>query len=162
VLLGASTREIILTMFESDRDVLPVLRATYDLMEEQRTDTLDGKEDLVPRLSEQGHEKATLYEIFRQIHNGGYADVSFAGGMTIGLVQPTEKGFQVTRGWPVPGQGDVQALLRILDARIAAPDTPEDERTRLQRLREAAGNVSQSVLTSLLSAWLSHHAPGMS
>lgn len=61
----------------------------------------------------------------------------------------------MTHGWPVPGQSDVDALLRLLDARINAPDTPEEERTRLQSLREAAGDVGQSVLTGLLGAWLS-------
>jgi hypothetical protein len=44
--------------------VLPVLRATYDLMEELQSDALDG-DVLLPRLSEDGHDESTLYNIFR-------------------------------------------------------------------------------------------------
>ena len=75
--------------------------------------------------------------------------------MTIAMVPPTEKGLQLTHGWPVPGQGEAEALLRVLDAMIDSPNTPDEERTRLKRLRDAAGDVSQSALTGLLGAWLS-------
>jgi hypothetical protein len=71
---------------------------------------------------------------------------------------PTEKGLQITHGWPIPGQSEVDALLRLLDAMIASPETSEEERSRLQRLRDAAGEVSQSVLSGLLGAWLSQVA----
>jgi hypothetical protein len=136
------------------RDVLPVLRATYDLMDEHQDDFLQG-DDLMARLVTEDRDPDALYRIFTQIKRGGYADVEFAGAMTVAFVQPTEKGLQVTRGWPVPGQGDVEALVRLVDQRIASPDTPEDERTRLESLRAAVGNVSQTVLSSILSAWLS-------
>jgi hypothetical protein len=64
--------------------------------------------------------------------------------------KPTEKGLQITHGWPIPGQSEVDALLRLLDAMIASPETSGEERSRLQRLRDAAGEVSQSVLSGLL------------
>jgi len=67
-------------------------------------------------------------------------------------------GTDIQRPDVTSGQSDVDALLRLIDARINAPDTPEEERTRLQRLREAAGDVGQSVLTGLLGAWLSQVA----
>jgi hypothetical protein len=140
-------------MFDWERDVLPVLRAAYDLMEERRTDMLDGDE--LAALVTPERTKGDLYSLFQLIDATGYADVRFGGAMSIAFVQPAEKGLQLTRGWPVPGQGDVEALLRLLDLRIASPDTPEEERTRLQRLRDAAGNVGSSVLSSVLSAWLS-------
>ena len=146
-------------MLDWQRSVVPVLRATYDLMDEGRTDMLDGDE--LASLITADRTEAELYNVFQLINRTGYADVQFAGAMTIAFVAPTEKGLQTTRGWPAPGQGDVETLLRLLDQRIASPETPDDERTRLQRLREAAGNVSESVLTSLLGAWLSHVAgPG--
>jgi hypothetical protein len=141
-------------MFDWERDVLPVLRTTYDLMDERQTDMLDGDE-LVPLLVTDDRTKGNVYNLFRLIDNAGYADVRFAGGMTVALVRPTEKGLQLTRGWPVPGQSSVEALLRLLDQRIASPTTSDDERTRLRRLRDAAGNVSESVLSSLLASWLS-------
>lgn len=143
-------------MFNWQGDVLPVLQATYGLMEERGDDFLDW-EDLGPRLTRDRSERE-LYNIFQQIKRGGYADVHFAGGMSIAFVQPTEKGLQLTHGWPVPGDGEVVALLRLLDASINSPATPEEERTRLKRLRDAASDVSQSVLTGLLSAWLSQVA----
>ena len=125
-------------------------------MEERGEDYLDW-EDLGPRLTQERSENE-VYRIFHLIKRGGYADVQFGGSMSIGLVQPTEKGLQVTHGWPVPGQGEVDALLGLLDAMIASPDTTEEERTRLQRLRDAASEVSQSVLSGLLGAWLSQVA----
>ncbi len=140
-------------MLDWERDVLPVLRWTYDAMDEHGTTMLDGDE-LAPLITET-RTKSELYEVFRLIKHGGYAQVDFAGGMSVGFVQPTEKGLQTTRGWPVPGEAQVDLLLRLLDARIASPDTSEGERTALQRLRSAAGDISQSVMTSLLSAWLS-------
>ena len=142
-------------MLNWQRDILPVLRAIYDLMDELQEDALDGDE-LMSRLVTGDRDENVLYGVLKQINRGGYADVQFAGAMTVAFVQPTEKGLQTTRGWPMPGQGDVDALLQLLDQRIASPDTPEEERTRLERLRAAAGGVSQSVLASLLSAWLSH------
>jgi hypothetical protein len=143
-------------VFDWQRDVLPVIRATYALMEERGDDFLDW-EDLGPHLTRERSE-SELYNIFQQIKRGGYADVHFAGGMAIAFVQPTEKGLQLTHGWPTPGQGEVDALLRLLDAMIDSPDTSDEERTRLQRLREAAGDVSQSILSGVLGAWLSHVA----
>ena len=41
---------------------------------------------------------------------------------------------------------------------IDSSNTPDEERTRLVRLRDAAGDVSQSVLSGLLGAWLSQVA----
>jgi hypothetical protein len=147
-------------MLDWQRSVLPVLHATYDLMDEGRTDMLDG-DALLASLVTGDRTKADLYDVFQLINRTGYADVQFASAMSIAFVSPTEKGLQTTRGWPAPGQGDVETLLRLLDQRIASPETPDEERTRLQRLREAAGNVGESVLTSLLGAWLSHVAgPG--
>jgi hypothetical protein len=147
-------------MLDWERDILPVLRATYDLMDEEQDDAIE-TEVLNARLVTEERDEGALYRIFTQIGRTGYADVQFAGGMTVAFVQPTEKGLQVTRGWPVPGQADAEALLRLLDQRIASPDTSEEERTGLTQLRDAAGRVSQSALSSLLGAWLSHVAgPG--
>jgi len=78
------------SVFDWQHDVLPVTRVTYALMEERGEDLLDW-EDLGPRLTHERTE-GELYNIFQQIKRGGYADVQFAGGMTIALVQPTERG----------------------------------------------------------------------
>jgi hypothetical protein len=143
-------------VFDWQRDVLPVIRATYALMEERGDDVLEW-EDLGPRLGAERTE-GELYNIFQQIKRAGYADVYFAGGMTIAMVRPTENGLQLTHGWPAPGQSEAEALLRVLDTMIESADTSDEERTRLKRLRDAAGDVSQSVLAGLLGAWLSQVA----
>lgn len=101
-------------MLDWQSDVLAVIRATYALIEERGEDYLDW-EDLGPRLTQERSEDE-LYRIFQLIKRAGYADVQLAGGMSIALVQPTEKGLQITHGWPVRGQGQVEALL-LNDAR---------------------------------------------
>ena len=122
-------------------------------MERRNTDTLE-TDDLAPLVTAERTD-TDVYNLFRLLDRTGYARVSLAGGMTVAFVQATEKGLQVARGWPVPGQSDVEVLLRLLDERIESPDTPEEERKGLRRLRDAVGSVGQSVLSSLLGAWLS-------
>jgi hypothetical protein len=79
-------------MFDWQRDVLPVLRATYDLMEQRNTDMLDGDE-LAPLITAD-RTKGDLYNMFRLLDKSDYARVRFAGGMTVAFIQPTEKGLQ--------------------------------------------------------------------
>jgi hypothetical protein len=82
------------------RDILPWLRATYALMDERGEDVLDW-EDLGPRLMSERTD-GELYKIFQVIKRAEYADVYFADRMSIAMVQPTEKGLQLTHGWPAP------------------------------------------------------------
>jgi hypothetical protein len=89
-------------VLDFQRDVLPVLRLTYDLMDAQQDDFLDGDE--LAALVTEDRDEAAVYRIFKLLNRTGYADVQFAGAMTVAFVQPTEKGLQTTRGWPVPGQ----------------------------------------------------------
>lgn len=141
-------------MLDWQRDVLPVLDATYRMLEEQGPYAqLDGKE--VAHALGRDEEDMALRHVFEQLGHAGYIKPTWAGVTLPIMIEPTERGLQYAMGWPVLGQSDVDALLRMLDQRIESPDTPEDERTRLQRLRDAAGDVGTSVMSSLLSAWLS-------
>jgi hypothetical protein len=90
-------------MLDWQRDILPVLRATYDLMDELRDDALDG-DVLVERFATDDRDEKALYDIFWQIKRGGYAEVRFAGGMTIGLVQPTERACSSPAAGPSPAR----------------------------------------------------------
>jgi hypothetical protein len=60
-------RWFIARMLDWQRDILPVLRATYDFMDEQQSDFLDGSE-LIPHLVAQGHDDDALYRIFTQVN----------------------------------------------------------------------------------------------
>jgi hypothetical protein len=63
------------------------------------------------------------------------------------------KALQRLRGWPTDASeaAIVQGLLEALDAAIQNTSDPE-EKTRLQRLREAAGDVAKSVLAGAIVA----------
>jgi hypothetical protein len=65
-------------MLDWQRDELPVLRATDDLMEELEDDAPDGDE-LLARLVTEDRDRKALYTIFTQIDRTGYADVDFGG-----------------------------------------------------------------------------------
>jgi hypothetical protein len=137
-----------------DTDVKPVLDVVYRLLEEQGAHLqLEGKD--VAHALGRDEDDMDLRRVFEQLDQAGYIKPTWAGVTLPYMIEPTERGLQHTMGWPVPGQTDVEALLRMLDQRIEAPDTPDEERTRLRRLRDAAGDVGTSVMSSLLSAWLS-------
>lgn len=62
-----------------------------------------------------------------------------------------EKGRQEVSGWPASPGGDYGAkLLDELERRIAEADD-EEERTRLQRFRDAVADVGKGVVTGVLT-----------
>ena len=132
-------------------NVEPVLLRVYGLMDAAPFHTVEysalavefGFDDDDPDLG----------RTLRLLDKVGFLDAEFAGMHMPMRVEPTERGLQYARAWPKPGEGEVDALLRILDAHIASPETPDEERPRLQRLRDAAGDMTQSVLANLLAAW---------
>jgi hypothetical protein len=83
---------------------------------------------------------------------GGYK----ASGGHIDSIMPRERGLQETMGWPTPAddQTSAELLLRLLDQRIASAPT-EEERTRFQRLRNAAADTGQGILSEVLAALIS-------
>jgi len=72
-------------------------------------------------------------------------------------VRLLERGRRTVGQWP--SEDPVQLLLQILDARIAEAST-EDERSRLEQLRDTALGVGRDVLVSLLSTF-AHQATGL-
>lgn len=64
----------------------------------------------------------------------------------------SEKGLQQVAGGPGALNTDLAALfLAAIEAKIADPDTPDEERGRLRRLRDCAGEVGQGVVTALIA-----------
>jgi hypothetical protein len=89
------------------------------------------------------------------LEQGGWLTAEFEAGTDWPIeVSPTPKALQDVRGWPgQPGDAAiVRALLAALDDAIERASDP-DEKTRLQALRDAAGDVGKSVLAgAILSA----------
>jgi hypothetical protein len=143
-------------MLDWQTEVLPALVAAYELIDESTDGFIDG-ENVAAKLGRDADE-SSFYSLFRQLDDADYVNVQvWGGGMAPpAMIGPTEKGLQITRGWPGRGGESTEILLRLLDERIADPDVPEEERTRLERLRDAAGDVSKGVLQSVLGAWLTH------
>lgn len=75
-----------------------------------------------------------------------------SGEIILDTIVPKEKGLQQVRAWPMAGTGDeaMAKLLAILEQRIAETED-EEERTRLQRFRDAGEDVGKDVLASVLS-----------
>jgi hypothetical protein len=64
--------------------------------------------------------------------------------------RPTEKGLQVTAGWPTSsGEIALERLLALIDERLAAAASDE-ERSRWQRFREGITDIGRDVLVGLL------------
>lgn len=68
-----------------------------------------------------------------------------------------ERALQRVAGWPGAG-GDLSSeLLALIDQRLEDPTVSEDERTRLERLRDTVGDVGKGVVTGLLTALIKSH-----
>lgn len=108
-----------------EREVAPVLRTVYDLLDDQVYPyQLDGR--AVASALGREDEDPRLAGVLHQLVQAGYIDATYEGMLLPIDIDATERGLQATRGWPVPGQGDVEALLKLLDQRIASPGTSEE------------------------------------
>lgn len=135
-------------------DAEPVLKATYDLLDDQERVS---QEQVCQALDRPiGHDRTIQALAFL------YED-DFIGGFTVDqspapvLIQSTPKGRQRVRGWPGPNSqsDDLDRLLTLLDQKIEAPGTPEEEKTRLLKAREAFANLSRDVAVGVLTALVS-------
>ena len=140
-------------------EISPVLDATYQLLNERPNgDVRDSDvEALLPRMTPT-HVRRALTLLVDQEYIYGYK----APLGRVDSIMPKERGLQEMMGWPRAGEADpsrTELLLRLLDQRIAAAES-EEERTRIQRLRDAAGRTSESVLGEVLGAWLARVSAG--
>lgn len=140
-----------------EADVLPVLQAILEL--ERTSDGGVSQDAINVALGRPPGDRATSRTLERLSRAGYLADEltveQVDGPLSCRL---SEKGLQQTAGWPGAFNTDLASLfLAAIEARIADPETPEDERGRLRRLRESAGEVSQGVVTALIAGVIKSH-----
>lgn len=136
-----------------DDDVRPILVAVKQAADES--------DDIMQRLDSRAIEAAAgrdegdlgIFTALTALSEAGYVEgvAGFGDPPTWMFVKLTEKGHQEVSGWPVTPGGDYGAkFIEELDRRIE--DAPDDaERTRLQRFRDAAGDIGKGVITGVLT-----------
>jgi DNA-binding PadR family transcriptional regulator len=145
-------------MLHWEKDVEPVLRTTYELLSSAEEGYISGLSVNAALGRDPNDER--IGDVLEQLHKAGYIEGKFVMNTSVPIfIRPTEKGLQQTQGWPEPGgaAADARLLLKLLDERIGDADTPEEERTRLQKLRASAGEVGESVLGQVMAAYLKHY-----
>lgn len=133
----------------------PVLEATYRLLSE---DDAIAPEDVIAEMGEgtdPDHVKRALAQLYR---NSKYISGLHVEEVACPyLIRATEEGWQQVGGWPNPGAagGDqLDVLLRLLDEKIAAPETPPEERTRLQQVRASLVDAGRDIVIGVLSNYI--------
>lgn len=136
-------------------ELQPVLEATYRCLSER--DEIS-PEDVIAEMGEgtdPDHVKRALAQLYRgERYIGGQDVEEYPWPIRI---EATEKGLQEVAGWPKPGAagGDqLELLLRLLDDKIAAPETPPEEKTRLQRVRDSLGGAGRDIIVGVLSNFI--------
>lgn len=138
-------------------EVEPVLVATYRLLADQDQTT---PEAVCQELERPARDEQTIRAL-ALLYNDDYID-----GITVDqspapiFIRPTGKGLRATSGWPGErGETYVAALLEVLDQRIAAPETPELERGRLHRIRDAVSEAGPRFIGEVLAAYTAKIIP---
>lgn len=138
-----------------------MLDATYRLLSER--DAI-APEDVSAEMGEgtdPDHVNRALAQLYREGYVTGFGIENVPWPLSI---QPAEKGLRAAAGWPSESSSahetQIGALLRLLDERIADEATPEEERGRLRRVREAIGSASTKVFGEVLGRFLAEMAKG--
>jgi len=135
-------------------DVLPLLRASYELERDLATGAGLTQDALNAALGRPAGDQQTSTTLV-QLSAGGYLRDEQSVDQIEGPIsfRLGEKALQQIAGWPGAPAGDLAAqLLSLLDERIADPSLSDAERSRLERLRDTAGDVGKGVLSGLLAA----------
>jgi hypothetical protein len=131
----------------------PVLKATYELLEAGEDVTQD---EVCAAVGRPPQDERTVRAL-ALLYEGGYI-----GGFTVNQspapvrIQGTPKGLQETSGWPREGGAgaeQIELLLRLLDERIASDETPEEEKGKLLRARDAFAALGRDVAVGVLTAY---------
>jgi len=132
-------------------DVEPVLQTTYRLLADR---DFVGSDEVIAALDPPPADALTTGWALRDLAEHGYID----GAMYLGHEMPeniraTEKGLQVASGWPVPGESQVFAaeFVKVLTERINDADTPEDERGKLRKLRDATQDAGVRLVAEIVT-----------
>lgn len=133
------------TWEEREQRLLEAIATAEEEGREARADELDSPTGLSPQQVQQG---------LRALYDAGYVDGIdvTAQGDTFDLlnIRLLERGRRAVGQWPSEDQ--YAALLEVLETQIAASQDPE-QRTKLERLRDAAIGLGQGMLATVLNAW---------
>ncbi len=134
-------------------EVRPVLDATYRLLATEEHISGDA---VIAELG-RPHNDPQTGRALKALVDSGYIEGRFVMQTSVPiLISATEKGLQETSGWPKPGGGGDQLdlLLRLLDERIAATETPPEEKGRLERVRDSLADAGRDVVVGVLSNFI--------
>jgi hypothetical protein len=133
------------TWEDREQRLLEAIGAAEEEGREARADKLNSPTGLTQDQVERG---------LQALHDAGYIegiDVTAQGDIFDLLnIRLLERGRRAVGQWPAEDQ--YAALLEVLEAQIAASQDPE-QRTKLERLREAAIGLGQGMLATILNAW---------
>lgn len=131
----------------------PVLEAVVQQWEQQGAGDAVDVDPIVAALAGE-MEAADVRRALELLERDGCLIAEFEMGSDGPIaVTPDTKALRLLRGWPTEASDAaiVQGLLEALDAAIQNTSDP-DEKTRLQKLRAAAGDVAKSVLAGAIVA----------
>jgi hypothetical protein len=131
----------------------PVLEATYRLLNKADQTT---QEEVCSALGvPAGHERTI--RALALLFEAGYIDgLEVDSSPAPIFIRATEKGLREASNWPGrPAPDQVELLLRLLDERIESPETPDDEKGKLRRVRDALGDLGRDIAVGVLTAYVS-------
>lgn len=109
------------------------------------------------RLEEFGKvDQGDIDTAVQRLHRAGYLDghdASSAAGYYLMRLHLIERGLREVQVWPA--EEGLDALLRVIDERLAATDDPE-ERSRLQKIRDGAKGLAGESLLAIGKAWATY------
>jgi hypothetical protein len=136
--------------YDWETDVLPVLQAFCTASESADTHLGVGDNTVNEVLGREAGDVRTD-RVLTMLVRSGYLEVTVQG-MGNRYCQITEKGLQITAGWP-SGSADAAytRLLALIDEHVEGAAS-DDERSKWQRLRDAVVGVGRDVAVDVLSA----------
>jgi hypothetical protein len=146
-----------------ETEVLPVLEAVHRATARHEFPAYGIDSELVAAELGRANDDRDMAFALRRLIEAGYlketlsSDVQFAPK----AVELTERGLQVTAGWPTgPGDALLSSLLAEVERRIATTASAE-ERSALERFRDFALGVGRDVLVGVLSAYADRAVRGV-
>jgi hypothetical protein len=139
-------------------NIMPLLVAAADLESSLSPDGLVTQDALNTALGRPQGDPQTSTTLMQLSAAGYFRDevsVEQADGPL--AVRLGEKALQRVAGWPGESGDLASALLELIDRRLADPEVSEDERGRLERLRQALSDVGKGVVTGLLTGLVKSH-----
>lgn len=131
-------------------DVEPVLRATYGLLAGRERVSSD---EVIAALDPPPTDAFAAGRALRSLLDQGYiVGVMYLGHEIPENIQATEKGLQAASGWPTPGQAPAfaSAFVQTLTEQINDAGTPEEERGKLRKLREATEDAGVRLFAEVM------------